>query len=904
MGFRVIQSKFGLCWVADEPKETVICNASQFRFSNSIMTDHYLLMMLIKMKKTEISSARAALAAFCSLCLFSGGAFAADPPVTQRLVAFDLPAQSLQSGLVEFAIQAKVSILVDHQLIQGYKSAPLAGPQKAEAALEKLLANTPLEYKRQTATGAYIIQAKMPVIEPQAESAPPVEIDAIEEVLVTSSLPFRYQTVANSQIEGGIAYFDSSRFINTIPSQLLRDQQPQQLMDAIKYASGITPGDGLADSNDDMFIRGFQRHAVYLDGFRLSEYTGIKLSPLNVEEVNILKGPSTLLYGQAEPGGIINVIRKRPQDETFVRASVGGGSFGRRSIDGDINIASAFDENLHFRLVTALDERDTSGEIRNLHQELIAPSVNWQLSNSTSIDAGYEFQYSQQEASRDFLVLNPTGPFEGATMEQLTRQARPEFSAESRLYHVQLNHYFADDWRVSAKYVWQGEDRLGIRTSGETLNTTNVLLDREALGNDFYLLTLGGQLAIPLILYPQFADMQFSLGPLRSLFDEEAEEFLNNARVAVDGSFETGELIHHVNLGVDWYQQDIYKKYQVETRRLLTGQYWPLTELDFGGYEIIKAILASRDIPGEMSSIEQRLLYDDYGVFFQDNIELGDFWSMTLGTRYASIQGEYTDITNDELTQLQTYNRFSSQAGLVFKPTENYSLFVNYSESLRANYHIDDIGSRLADPEMSDQWEIGVKSRLWDGKLMSSLALFDINKHNIVDIKVIEGYKTSLEAHEQSTRGIDFDFTWQAASALNVMGAFSLTHAEVLSGENAGLVPDLVAEQTASLFVNYKVLHNVEVNAGLSYIGERMNYAVGSGLDGVENLGDDFFVLNPYTLMDLGLTYYIDWGDSTHKFQLLVNNATDENYFTTILGGTRFNPGNGRTLYARLEFSL
>lgn len=130
LGFLVIQSRCQFCRVSEPAKESVISNASQFRFANSIMRAHYLLTMSIKMKKTEISFRCTALAAFCSLCLFSGGAFAANPPAKKSVVTFDLPAQSLQSGLVEFAIQAKVSILVDHQLIKGYESAPLTGPQK------------------------------------------------------------------------------------------------------------------------------------------------------------------------------------------------------------------------------------------------------------------------------------------------------------------------------------------------------------------------------------------------------------------------------------------------------------------------------------------------------------------------------------------------------------------------------------------------------------------------------------------------------------------------------------------------------------------------------------------------------------------------------------------------------
>ncbi len=832
---------------------------------------------------------------------FGNSTFAATSDSASKIISFDLPAQPLQSGLVEFALQAGISIVVDNEVIKGQYSTSLAGPQSLERGLSSLLAGTTLDYSYQRVTDTYIIKKKVVAEELVQDSLPlvPAQSEMIEELVVTGiTLPFRYHTVANSQIDGGVAYFDSSRFINILPQQLFKDQRPGELLDILKYASGVTPGDGLADTNDDVFIRGFQRHAIYLDGLRLSDGLGIKLAPANIEQVEILKGPSTLLFGQAEPGGIINVVRKSPKDENFFRMGLGAGSHGQKSVDGDFNVADALFENVNTRLVVSLNEQDEAGDINNIHRELIAPSASWQITPNTRIDLGYEYQFSRQEARRDFTVLHSLEDFPGATMEQLAEQKYPEFSSEFNLYHAQLNHYFSDQWRFSAKYFLMKEDRFGIRTSGKTLTTTDVLLDREEFGDDFYVLTLGGQLAVPLIFHPQTQDQFFSLGKVRSLFDEEGDEYVNNARFAIDGTFDSGGFAHQINLGADWYRQDINKRYQLEKRSLLSGRFWRPDELDTAFFEIVDAVKGPA-LVRNFTWYEQQLLHNDVGFFVQDNIAFGDKWNFTVGTRYSNIRGDYTDMTRETFTRLQTHNRFSSQLGLVFKPAENHSLFINYSESLRANYHIYDIGSLGTAPELSDQFEIGLKSHIWDGRLLSSIALFDIDKKNIVDLKIIEGYRTALQAYRQNARGLDMDVTVQVSPALNIMGAVSLLDPKIMSGENQGKTPDMAAKKTASLFAHYRLADGVELSGGFSYIGERIAYGVGAGLDG-EGDNSEYFTLNAYTSVDFGVTYYFDAFGTANQFQLLVTNLFDEFYYTSVLGGTRLNPAEGRSITGRI----
>ncbi len=810
----------------------------------------------------------------------------------EKVNYFDLPGQSLQTGLIEFALQANVTVITDNNLIKNYRSGFVVGPNTVDNALSGLLSGTPFEYRYQPETGAYVIQPKKTEI---VTEFPAVEQpETIEElVVVGASYPFRYHTVSNSHLHGNMSYFDSSRFINVIPETLIRDQESTDLGDVLKYASSITPGDGITDSNDDIYIRGFRRHAIYVDGFRLSDTTGVKMLPANVERVEILKGPSTLLYGQAEPGGMVNVVRKKPEGLSFFHSRFGAGSDGQRFVNLDLNGQAPVDTDINYRVILADEARDEAAEISDIHRQLIATSASWQWSPNTIVDLGYEYQKAEQVWDRNFAVFRPVeGVFDGAMLDDIAKQARDGFDTEFKLFSAELNHYIGADWRLQAKYFWHDEHRTGVRTTGDTLLKTDVFYKNNNWGNDYLLLIPGGQIALPILLDPRPSGVFYSIGNIRGIYDEEAFETQNNAAINLEGSFSTGDLIHHITMGADWHRQDLYKAYTVEVRNPFPLQTW--SEADFGLalLDITETIFDPDRPLGDLELVDYHLLYDDYGIYVQDNIELNEQWVLSAGGRYTKTEGEFTDFADGVFTPLRTYNDFSSQLGLVYKPGDSHSIYASYSEALRANYHIDDIGPRAAEPELSNQIELGVKTLLLDGKLLANFAVFAINKKNIVDINVIEGIRTSMRGHEQQNAGFDLDFTWQVRPGFDVIGAFSMIDPEIVSGENEGNQPALAAEQTASFFARYQFKNGFEINGGYKYVSNR--------------LADDEndYWLGEYALVDLGLSYRFDVIASQPVLALAVKNALDEQYYTAILDGVRMNESPGRSFVATLRIEL
>ncbi|MBU2987318.1 TonB-dependent receptor [Saccharophagus degradans] len=806
---------------------------------------------------------------------------------------FDLPGQPLQTGLIEFALQANVTVIAEQGLIAQYRSGPVVGPSTIDNALRLLLAEAPLQFEYIESAAAYVIR---PVAAQQGAGVEPIEIviPSIDEILVVGSqYPFRYNTITNTQLHGAVPYFDSSRFLNVIPQSLIRDQQPQSLEYVLKFASAITPGDGISDSNDDVYLRGFQRHAMYLDGFRLGDSSGVRLLPAGIERVEILKGPSTIHYGQAEPGGIVNVIRKKPKAETFSQVQLIAGDMGRLGVSVDVNRPLLNTKKANYRVIFVDDQQQESGDILNIHRQLLSSSIAWQPSANTTVDVGFEYQKASQEWDRSFEVFTEFGNiFPHRSMADVAKQARPGFTAHFNLFSAEVNHYFNPNWQLQLKANLLQEYRYGIRTTTDSYLDDRVLLNTEGLGPDFALFILGSQTVLPLIVEQHDGLWHYGLGPIRSIYDQDDEELDSGFSAKLEGSFDTANLEHNLSLGVDWHTQNIAKRYVVERRDIALGQRWDAFEFEAAFAELAQTLFIEDRPLGELEEYAKELDYSDFGAFVQDSVALTDEWLVSAGARYIVTQADVNDITLNTATQLKTFKHLSTQAGVVYKPNHDHSIFANYSEALRANYILDDIGSQITEPELSNQYEVGLKSYWLGGDVQTSVAAYHINKWNVVDVQVVEGYRTALNGATYEVQGIDFDLSAQVSPKLNVLLAASVIDPSITDGSNTGNLPKMAAEQTSSVFTHYQLNSKLDFVAGYKFVSER--YADDANT----------FRLEAYGTFDAGVSYTFQLNGLHAKCNLSVKNLSDVPYITAVDRGARVNESAGRTIFASFQVTM
>lgn len=819
---------------------------------------------------------------------------------------FDLPAQNLSAGLIEFALQANITIIVEDSLVANFNSKAVKGLLNHDIALTELLSNTPLGFTIQPRNNTYLIHP----INNKAQTALGENLTTpMEEVVVTGYLnyPLRYTTVRNSQQKANVDYFDAVRFTNVIPEQLIADQQAEDFSEVLKYASGIMPGDGLADTNDDLYMRGFHRSAVFIDGFRVSGNTGIKFMPANIKQVEILKGPATVLYGQAEPGGTLNFIRHKPHDKNMARAQVAAGSLGKNRYSADLNFAH---RSLQSRLIIAQQRQETSGDTGNINRELVSPAIHWQVTERAQIYLNLHRQHNYQQSKPVPQELTSNAGWEDFYREYPGRS--PAFDSRFSLITSGYNFDFNDDWALGIDLGDLAEQRQGVRTSSDTLTNGDVLLKAQPVGETIIVMPLGGRIAVPIKTFKIGSREAFGVGPILGLYGETGSESAQQTTVHLNGRFTTGFMDHKLTAGLYRRQDKLLKRYISEINALYTGQEWNLTELDSIMESLGEWLFSPSRALGQLQLQSSDLSTQDKAVYLSDSITLHDNWILAIGGRHSDMRGDityfnpqtYNPSTPDHTTagtrfQLPHYSEFSSQLGLVYKPSARTSWYINYSEAVHANYRIDAPSAQNARPESSEQIEVGLKSLAFDGRILSSLGIYTISKHDISLIAPKPGALNSLSFYDQSVRGLDLDIAWQMSPNCDLLASAAWIDPRIDSGLQAGLRPADIAKQSAGLFTHYTFSPHWSADFGVHFIGARNSSRLG---DKISARGQQV-ELPAYTTVDAHLNYQGTLNGHPTELKLSVKNATDELYYTANVAGVRPNIAEGRSVQGSIRLA-
>ena len=800
---------------------------------------------------------------------------------------FDLPEQSLTQGLVEFALQANVAVIADNALLKGHTTTPLIGPFNTDKALTLLIAKASLQARFDAVSEAFIIEPLGIMDVPELLAAANPEVVALEEVVVTGRfISPRYPTIVNSQLRNGVSVFDSSRVHQLVPQALMQDVIPNQLLDVLSYISGITPGDGFAGSNDDFYIRGFPRQALHVDGYKLSDATAVQMMPEHVERIEVLKGPSTLFYGQADAGGIANVIRKKPLDVTQFAGGASAGSEQQRKLSLDANMANIWSEDLDARLIYSVSSLAENGVAQDITRQVFSPSVRWHAGLNTVLDVQYEYQNFAQTINRDFTILNDFEDLLASrTLAQSVQYLRPEFTADAQLLHASLNHYINSQWRASGYYRWHDESRYGVRADTRVLSQTSALVPQESFGFDDLWLNIAGQLSIPILSRSD----GLAFGTVLRLYDELAHETGMAFGGELNGDVSIGEHRHRVTLGAELYYADNYQAYTVESRS--PKQVGALPEALFLQrlQGLADDLLATKGPLGSLNTYSQRLVYEDVGVYGQLHSQWSRRWSSSAGLRYSLLSGHYQGALGKAEQPLESYRDIALQLGAVYQPVDEASFFVNYSESVAINYGLSGLGLQAGAPESAAQWELGVKSLLFEGRLTATVAIFDIQKDNVAHL-----YRDALSSdaialfHSQASQGVETDLTWQWSDHVQMLAAFSWIDPRIVSGEFDGHYPVMAADQTGSFFAR-RELGAWSLSAGYHYVSER-------SID-IQNTQK----LNAYNTWDGTVDYRFAWQGLDVKAALVGRNLLDKDYQAAAVIGSHIHAGPGRSVQLSLS---
>ncbi|WP_338892122.1 TonB-dependent siderophore receptor [Aeromonas rivipollensis] len=629
--------------------------------------------------------------------------------------------------------------------------------------------------------------------------------------LADETLTVLGQTYRNTATKTRLDPIETPQAISVVESETLEQRGVSSVSEALRYVPGVnTELRGGAVNRLDLFnIRGFDNYQNFYDGLLL-QYNEWNLQPqidpVAIEQLEVFKGPTSVLYGSMPPGGMVNLIAKRPQREAkhSVSLATGTGTLKEMSLDS----TGAINDQLAYRVVGLAREKDGQAVTSKEERYVFAPSLDWQLSERTLLNLNLYYQkdpeagiYTTVPASGS-VKSNPLGQLGSDSF--LGDQNWNEYNRDVTLLGYKLSHDFNANWQVlqNARYM---------DASAYQRNTYNAALaaDNRTLTRNAY------------------------------LTDEASKGFVIDNQLA--GKVMTGPAQHNLLIGVDYQYLDARILYQ--------------DTLDYSAPAIDIFNPDHNQIrPDALAfSYEDRktIRQSQTGVYLQDQVRLDRLVAIG-GARYDSYRmdtdsrGLYLGAASQSLAQVDQDN-LSFRLGALYELDYGLSPYVSYAESFEPVPGADKSGKAF-DPSTGHQWEGGLKFLSEDMSKTATISAFHITKENALVTDPDNVYGPKLQTGEIVSKGIELEGRADLTSRLDLALSYTRQDMEITrdTTDLQGKTPVWVPRQIASLWSNYLPggsLEGMRVGAGLRYVGEAQLDAANTD------------TVPDYLLMDMSASY-------------------------------------------------
>jgi iron complex outermembrane receptor protein len=618
---------------------------------------------------------------------------------------------------------------------------------------------------RTIAAGA-LAAALMPAMPAQAEG-PSDPVIALDELSVSGdgkAVSRGYQPVRSSIALGTeTPILKIPQAVAVVTEQALQDQAVRTLDEALYNVSGITQTNTLGGTQDAFIRRGFGDNrdgSILRDGLR----TALPRSFMpTTQRVEVLKGPASALYGILDPGGLINIVTKKPRFEQAGYVEVFGSSFNGGGVEADLT-GPIEGTNLAYRFIAQHRNAEYWRNFGTQNQQVVAPSVTWQ-GDDTRVTVSYEWSHYKF-------------PFDRGTIFDRRFDERYNITAgENHVAGLNIEHDFGATWKANLNYAFSNNFYQDNQARVISYNpATNALVRRADATQDSNFSVHSGRL--------DFSGKE-------SLFGFE----------------------HDLLVGASYDYSDVLRT------RLIRGP----NSTSFNIFDPIYGRLPQSFAVSAADS-DQRERISTASVYAQDTIALTEQLLLVGGLRYqdfSQIAGKGRPFnTNTDVSG----GRVVPRLGLVYLLTPSLSLYSSYSQTFRPNSSIASAIGALP-PEEGEAYEVGVKAEIFDG-ITATAALYDIDKSNVLYTEVISGISYSRTAGKVNSRGFELDVAGQIAPDWSIIATYAYTDAVVTADPTLkGNELLNVAPHTASVFLthDFGALGDGRLRAGLGgrYVGAR-----------------------------------------------------------------------------------
>lgn len=792
-----------------------------------------------------------------SLVLADGGATA--QTASSRTYSIDIAAQPLPQAIASLSAQTGLQVLYTGNQAFRHVAHAVNGKLTPEQALARMLQGSGLSY--------HVVRPNAVTLDTSTADAP-ASADATElaPLVVQGHMESPYgpgkgyvATTSATGTKTNTPLIETPQSISVVTRKQMDDQQPTSVNEALRYTPGVIPEIYGVESNrvsSSINLRSFNAD-TYLDGL-----SGPVIDPYLLDRLETLSGPDSVLYGQATPGGLVNMVSKRPTDTPSHEIFVGVGNDKRIETGFDFSGPIDKDGQFLYRLTGIGFDRDTQTDFVKANRIGIAPAITWQPDGDTSLTVlGKYVRDPDVGAALNVPAYGTILPNPNGTIPRSFFVGDPNYFSESQTQAsvgYQLDHSFDNVWSIHQRVRYSSTSKDSIDLFSSSLSSDLSTYNRYA-----------------------FPD----------LFNEDTIQVDNN----VEANFDTGALRHDIIAGLDYrHTLDKYKY----------GFNFSVPSIDI--FDPVYGVTIPSIDPGAWTL--ERDTTSQLGLYAQDQIKL-DNWSFVIGGRqdWARSASSSTSYGVTSATD-QDDRHFSWRTGLVYQFDNGIAPYASYSTSFKPQVGTS-AGGGAFKPLTGAQYEVGVKYQPPGAESFVTAAVYDLTEHN-VNTTDPDNPALSIQTGEIRAKGVELQAHASLTDELSLIGTYTYTDAENTSTNNTatgidgatvstqGKRPFSVPTQMASLWTDY-TFHSGKVQ-GLG-LGAGVRYVGSSYGDGANS-----FKVPAFTLVDVGLHY--DLGASSSQLKgwnvaVTASNLFNKKYVSSCTTANFCYFGVGRLVYGTLKYS-
>jgi iron complex outermembrane receptor protein len=732
---------------------------------------------------------------FKALMLATGGlgAVVATPSsaYAETSPTYDIPAGSLADALNSFAEQSGVQILYDSGLTQGRSSPGLRGNFAIAEALSRLLASSGLTY-RQTKPKVFTLEPA-PAAEAGTVQLGPVRVEGdngsgspgtgiiVETALGPVGTYVAHRSATATKTDTPI--IETPQSISVITREQIEAQAPQSIAQTLRYAPGVfSEPRGVMTGLDYFYARGFLLNQ-FLDGLRTlsGEYSLPQPDPYMLERVEVLRGPASILFGQAEPGGVLNLVSKRPTPDPFVEVEVQGGSYSRIQGGLDANGPLNDSRTLMARVTAVLKDADTQVHFAEERRFAVAPSLRWQPDERTTLTLYGSYQHDPEVGYYNWIPANGT---------VLSNSFRPGKHLPTSLYtgEPDFDHWSRKTSMVGADFEHHFSDVFAVRQNLRYAHASSKFRN----------------------IYSSFLDTDdHTLYRYAWSIDDTADNLDSDTQLTA--KFSTGGISHTLLIGFD-YQHLRY-------RQQLAYDFATVPTLDIWAPIYHQPINQPEPASDAVQHRRQA------GVYAQDQIAIGGL-RLLIGGRQDWVRTKTKQALFEDGDSKEKQKAFTGRAGAVYLFDNGIAPYASYTESFQPQTGADFFGN-VFKPTTGQQYEAGIKFQPDGSNSFVTLSFYQLKQQNVVANDEDHPGDT-IQVGEIRSRGVEI---WGVASldeGLDVTASFShvaqkVTKGDIDFGPQRGSRPATVPADQASIWADYRLdrlgATGLGIGVGVRYVG-------------------------------------------------------------------------------------